>query len=359
MGPDGHRAPPPRLVDPPPHRRTWSPTGATPRAPGTGRRPRDATGPTSSPWWTGSVTGTPCSRPWPVRATGPVVSHRTPPGPWASRRGPRSQPAPATTWPAPSVSAFSPATSPSPSGPRGPCPPSNGHPTADPTGAVAGFADATDGYLPLVCTLNATLVTEAVARLLELGHDDMDDLALAEPPGSGGLVLVPYLAGERTPDRPDATGSLFGIRTDVQPGRWPGPPSKGWCAACWRASTPCRRRGADRSRASGDPGRRRPVRRVPPGAGLAVGSGRHRSGRARPACRGCGGAGRGTARGAADRRDRRGLGAAGRHGRRATRRDGVRRAETRQTVRRGPRDEPPAGGSPARAWRHGEVGRRP
>jgi xylulokinase len=88
-------------------------------------------------------------------------------------------------------------------------------PTADPSGVVAGFADATGRYLPLVCTLNATKVTDAVRRLLDVGHDVFDELALAAPPGAGGLTLLPYLDGERTPDRPDATGLLGGVRSDV------------------------------------------------------------------------------------------------------------------------------------------------
>lgn len=87
--------------------------------------------------------------------------------------------------------------------------------TGDPTGAVAGFADATGHFLPLVCTLNASLVTSAVARLLGVDHHGLDLLALAAPARSGGLVLVPYLAGERVPNRPNATGTLYGIRPDV------------------------------------------------------------------------------------------------------------------------------------------------
>jgi xylulokinase len=88
-------------------------------------------------------------------------------------------------------------------------------PTADPSGAVAGFADAGGRYLPLVCTLNAGKVTDAVARLLGVDHAGFDALALAGRPGAGGLVLVPYLDGERTPNLPDATGTLAGIRSDV------------------------------------------------------------------------------------------------------------------------------------------------
>lgn len=95
---------------------------------------------------------------------------------------------------------------------------STDHPTHDATGAVAGFADATGRFLPLVCTLNAALVTEAVGRLLDVDHNELDALALGAPAGSQGLVLVPYLAGERVPNRPHATGSLNGIRSDVSRG---------------------------------------------------------------------------------------------------------------------------------------------
>jgi xylulokinase len=88
-------------------------------------------------------------------------------------------------------------------------------PTADATGTVAGFADATGRYLPLACTLNATKVTDAIARLLGVEPAALDALALAAPTGASGLVLVPHLDGERTPNRPDATGALTGIRSDV------------------------------------------------------------------------------------------------------------------------------------------------
>jgi len=88
-------------------------------------------------------------------------------------------------------------------------------PTHDPTGAVAGFADATGHHLPLVCTLNATKVTDAFARLLGWDRARFDDAATNG--ASGGLVLVPYLDGERTPDRPDARGVLRGLRSDVTP----------------------------------------------------------------------------------------------------------------------------------------------
>ncbi|MCY7297713.1 MAG: xylulose kinase, partial [Ilumatobacteraceae bacterium] len=88
-------------------------------------------------------------------------------------------------------------------------------PSADPSGLVAGFADASGRYLPLACTLNATKVTDAVARLLGAAREEFDALALAGPSGANGLTLLPYFDGERTPNLPGATGWMSGLRSDV------------------------------------------------------------------------------------------------------------------------------------------------
>ncbi len=82
---------------------------------------------------------------------------------------------------------------------------------ADPSGIVAGFADATGRYLPLACTLNAARVLDATARMLGVDLARLSELALSAPAGAEGLVLVPYLEGERTPNLPDATGALHGL----------------------------------------------------------------------------------------------------------------------------------------------------
>ncbi|MBV9094150.1 MAG: xylulokinase [Streptosporangiaceae bacterium] len=84
-------------------------------------------------------------------------------------------------------------------------------PAADPSGAVAGFADATGRFLPLVATVNAARVLVVTARMLGTDIEGLSRLALEAPPGAGGLVLLPYLDGERTPDRPDASGVLRGL----------------------------------------------------------------------------------------------------------------------------------------------------
>jgi xylulokinase len=85
-------------------------------------------------------------------------------------------------------------------------------PTADASGTVAGFADATGQFLPLVCTLNAARVLDATAAMLGVDVDTLAELALSASAGAGGLVVVPYLEGERTPNRPNATGAIHGWR---------------------------------------------------------------------------------------------------------------------------------------------------
>ena len=85
-------------------------------------------------------------------------------------------------------------------------------PTADGSGLVTGFADATGSYLPLACTLNASRVLDAAARMLGVDHAGLSRLALSAPAGADGLVHIPYLEGERTPNKPLATGALHGMR---------------------------------------------------------------------------------------------------------------------------------------------------
>ncbi|MER7503943.1 xylulokinase [Nonomuraea pusilla] len=82
---------------------------------------------------------------------------------------------------------------------------------ADPTGIVAGFADARDAWLPLACTLNCTLAVDRIAGLLGRDREAVE--------GGGSAVLLPFLDGERTPDLPSASGLLYGLRHDTTPGQ--------------------------------------------------------------------------------------------------------------------------------------------
>ena len=117
-------------------------------------------------------------------------------------------------------------------------------PIGDPTGTVAGFADASGLFLPIVVTLNAARVLTSVAGLLGVDFDELSRLALEAEPGAGGVVLVPYFEGERTPNLPHATASFSGLtiasttrsntcpgcrrRDAVRAGRRTGRPPRAW-----------------------------------------------------------------------------------------------------------------------------------
>ena len=88
-----------------------------------------------------------------------------------------------------------------------------GKPVIDPEGEIAAFCDSTNRWLPLLCTMNVTVATGMISDFFKLEIKDFDRLAAEAPAGSEGVLLVPYLEGERTPNVPDGTGVFFGINT--------------------------------------------------------------------------------------------------------------------------------------------------
>jgi xylulokinase len=84
-------------------------------------------------------------------------------------------------------------------------------PVVDPAGEIAAFCSSTGGWLPLLCTMNVTGVTEQVRSLFGWSLADLEGAASRAPAGSDGLTLLPYLDGERTPNLPRGTGVYFGL----------------------------------------------------------------------------------------------------------------------------------------------------
>jgi xylulokinase len=86
-------------------------------------------------------------------------------------------------------------------------------PVVDPDGAWAAFCSSTGGWLPLICTMNCTVVTEQVADAFDFSTRFGDGHLRTTPPGADGLVMLPFLNGERTPDLPHGKGVLAGLDT--------------------------------------------------------------------------------------------------------------------------------------------------
>jgi xylulokinase len=86
-------------------------------------------------------------------------------------------------------------------------------PVIDPGGEIAGFCDSTDAWLPLVCTMNVTVATEATRHLFGWSHVQAEEAIRSVPPGADGLLFLPYLQGERTPNLPRGTGVFHGLTT--------------------------------------------------------------------------------------------------------------------------------------------------
>jgi xylulokinase len=88
-------------------------------------------------------------------------------------------------------------------------------PVVDPQGEVAAFCDSTDRWMPLACTMNVTVATEQVRKLFGWTHDELEQQISSTPPGAKGLLFLPYLNGERTPNLPHGTGVLHGLTTET------------------------------------------------------------------------------------------------------------------------------------------------
>jgi sugar (pentulose or hexulose) kinase len=84
-------------------------------------------------------------------------------------------------------------------------------PVVDPRGEIAAFCGSTGGWMPLLCTMNVTTVTEQVRALFNYNHTELADAVAAAPVGAGGLVMLPYLEGERTPNVPAGSGVFIGM----------------------------------------------------------------------------------------------------------------------------------------------------
>jgi xylulokinase len=90
----------------------------------------------------------------------------------------------------------------------------SGTPVIDGQGEVAAFCDSTNQWLPLICTMNVTVITEQICKMFNWDHNKLEAAVNTVPTGANGLLFLPYLNGERTPNLPNGTGVLHGMRTN-------------------------------------------------------------------------------------------------------------------------------------------------
>lgn len=84
-------------------------------------------------------------------------------------------------------------------------------PVIDSLGEFAAFCSSTGGWLPLACTMNVTVATELIKKLFLMNNEELEAIVKKAPIGAGGLILLPYFNGERTPNIPSGTGVYFGV----------------------------------------------------------------------------------------------------------------------------------------------------
>lgn len=86
--------------------------------------------------------------------------------------------------------------------------------TADPINGISGFCSSSNGYLPLLCTMNCTVMTEYTRSLFAMDLNEFDAAASKSVPGANGVFILPFLNGERTPNLPHGKASIEGLSAD-------------------------------------------------------------------------------------------------------------------------------------------------
>jgi len=86
-------------------------------------------------------------------------------------------------------------------------------PVIDESGCIAAFCSSTGGWLPLLCTMNCTSATKLCRQLLGLDREDAEARIAQTPPGSNGVMTLPFFSGERSPNLPDGKACILGLDT--------------------------------------------------------------------------------------------------------------------------------------------------
>lgn len=85
------------------------------------------------------------------------------------------------------------------------------HPCIDLRAELSALCDATGQWLCTGTTPHAVSAPEMICRHYGWSLRELETMIESSPPGSGGLLFLPYISGERNPQLPEATGILHGM----------------------------------------------------------------------------------------------------------------------------------------------------
>ncbi len=77
--------------------------------------------------------------------------------------------------------------------------------------SLAAFCSSTNGWLPLLCTMNCTVSVELTKTLFDIDLTELEKLVKDTPIGSCGLITLPFYNGERAPNLPNSKGCIMGL----------------------------------------------------------------------------------------------------------------------------------------------------
>ncbi|WP_028116756.1 xylulokinase [Ferrimonas senticii] len=77
--------------------------------------------------------------------------------------------------------------------------------------SIANFCASSDGWMPLICTMNVTSASSLVQNLLQMDLAEFNQALANSPIGAGNITLLPFFNGERVPALPQGTGSIHGL----------------------------------------------------------------------------------------------------------------------------------------------------
>lgn len=77
--------------------------------------------------------------------------------------------------------------------------------------SIASFCSSSNGWLPLICTMNVTSATSQIQNLFNMDIPQFNESLSRTEIGSNGISFLPFFNGERVPALPNAQASIHNL----------------------------------------------------------------------------------------------------------------------------------------------------